>query len=174
MEQRTRKKQSVLFKVLCVILAILLMIGIAFIVAKIVHKTGGATVEHGLSAYELAEKYGYEGSLQEWLESLNGKSAYEIAKENGYTGTESDWADALNAAAQNEVVTIRSASFSTEGELLITLSDGTVLNAGVAVGKNGVDGKNGQNGRDGQNGKDGVGVSGASVNSEGQLLLGFS
>ena len=65
MEQRTRKKQSVLFKVLCVILAILLMIGIAFIVAKIVHKTGGATVEHGLSAYELAEKYGYEGSLQE-------------------------------------------------------------------------------------------------------------
>ena len=73
MEQRTRKKQSVLFNVLCVILAILLMIGIAFIVARIVHKTGGATVEHGLSAYELAEKYGYEGSLQEWLESLKGK-----------------------------------------------------------------------------------------------------
>ena len=44
----------------------------------------------GLSAYELAVQNGYEGSIQEWLESLNGKSAYEIAVENGYSGTENN------------------------------------------------------------------------------------
>ena len=74
------------------LLILLLMVGIAFAVARIVHKTSSEKVENGLSAYELAEKYGYEGSIQDWLDSLNGKSAYEIAVENGYSGTEKEWA----------------------------------------------------------------------------------
>lgn len=56
----------------------------------------------GKSAYELAVENGYEGTLSEWLESLNGKdgkdgedgkdaeiitSLYEEAKENGFSGT---------------------------------------------------------------------------------------
>lgn len=81
-----QKKQRKVLKVLCVVLTIILMFGIATVVALIVHKLGGdsaVTVENGLSAYELAVKYGYEGSLDDWLASLSGKSAYEIAVENG-------------------------------------------------------------------------------------------
>ena len=64
-----------------------------------------------------------------------------------------------------------------------------MLNLGKAVGadgkdgQNGIDGKdgvdgtdgqNGQDGADGQPGKDGVGISSANVNSDGQLILGFT
>lgn len=70
---------------------------------------GGSTSTNGKSAYEIAVEYGFEGTEQEWLESLNGnngtngsdgkdgingsdgKSAYEVAVENGFEGTESEW-----------------------------------------------------------------------------------
>lgn len=56
-------------------------------------------VLRGASAYELAVKQGYEGTLEEWLESLigeNGKSAYELAKElNPSIGTLEEWLDSL-------------------------------------------------------------------------------
>ena len=54
----------------------------------------------GYSAYEVAVRNGYEGTEQEWLDSLvgpqgeqgiEGKSAYEVAVENGYIGTEEEW-----------------------------------------------------------------------------------
>ena len=58
----------------------------------------------GYSAYEVAVRNGYEGTEQEWLDSLvgpigpEGKSAYEVAVENGYEGTEAEWVDSfLNA-----------------------------------------------------------------------------
>lgn len=69
--------------------------------------------QNGKSAYELAQEQGYQGSLQDWLNSLvgeagkdgadgqdgqNGKSAYELAVENGYTGTESMWLASLIGA----------------------------------------------------------------------------
>lgn len=178
----TPKKKSVGFKVLYISLAVLLMIGISAVVATIIHKNSGSvpvssTIENGLSAYEVAVKYGYDGSVQDWLGSLSGKSAYEIAKENGYTGTEKEWAAALNAAANQTKSTIKSASFSSDGELLITLSDDTVLNLGVAVGKdgkNGINGQDGKDGKDGINGKDSVSVTSASVNTDGQLVMNFS
>ena len=62
----------------------------------------------GKSAYELAVEKGYEGTLDEWLESLkgsngsdgqdgsNGKSAYELAVEKGYRGTLEAWLESLN------------------------------------------------------------------------------
>lgn len=53
----------------------------------------------GKSAYELAVEKGYEGTLDEWLESLkglNGKSAYELAVEKGYSGTIEEWLESLN------------------------------------------------------------------------------
>ncbi len=52
----------------------------------------------GLSAYELAVKQGFEGSLDEWLDSLvgsTGTSAYELARSKGYTGTEEEWLESL-------------------------------------------------------------------------------
>lgn len=138
-------------KIVLAILTVLLMIGISVVVANIVHRSGesgdgSSKVENGLSAYELAVQYGYDGSMQDWLVSLSGKSAYEIAVDNGYTGTEDEWASALAASAKQENKDIKTASFSESGELLITLSDNTVLNLGKAVG---ADGKNGADGKDG-------------------------
>lgn len=51
-----------------------------------------------LSAYGIAVKNGFEGTEEEWLESLKGtpgKSAYQYAKEGGYTGTEAEFAKKL-------------------------------------------------------------------------------
>jgi hypothetical protein len=48
-----------------------------------------------LSAYGIAVMNGFEGTEQEWLESLEGKSAYEVAVDNGFVGTETEWLDHL-------------------------------------------------------------------------------
>ena len=65
---------------------------------------------NGKSAYEIAVENGFNGTKEEWLESLkgdkgdsgntgsngeNGKSAYEIAVENGFNGTEEEWLESL-------------------------------------------------------------------------------
>lgn len=60
--------------------------------------------EKGDSAYEIAQKNGFEGSESEWLESLHGKdgdpgkdgkTAYQYAQDGGYTGTEQEFAEKL-------------------------------------------------------------------------------
>lgn len=178
-----KQKKKVITKVVCVVVAILLMVGIAFIVANYVHKNNAlpasADVKNGLSAYELAVEQGYNGSLEEWLKSLNGKSAYEIAVENGYSGTEDEWNKAIANVSQNNV-TIKNAGFSKDSDLIITLSDETIINVGKVSGsdgKDGVNGTNGVNGKDGINGidgQDGKGISSASINENGQLILTFS
>lgn len=46
------------------------------------------------NAYIIAVEHGFEGTLEEWLESLKGtpgKSAYEIAVDCGFVGTEEEW-----------------------------------------------------------------------------------
>ncbi len=134
------------------------------------------TVKDGLSAYELAVQHGYEGTMQEWLESLKGKSAYQIAVENGYSGTETEWLASLKAKADN-VVSIKDAKFNSKGELILTFSDETVLNLGIAIGADGKDGQNGTNGADGKDGRagaDGVSITDVDVNDLGELVLTFS
>ena len=145
--------------------------------------------DSGLSAYELAVQHGYDGTLEDWLQSLQGKSAYEIAVEHGYTGTEEDWIGRLNNLVADGGTYVKTASFNSAGQLILTLSDGTTLNIGGGLalkgadGANGKDGSNGANGKDGrdgkdgkngQNGKDGVSVAGVSVNDEGELIISFS
>ena len=137
-------------------------------------------VENGLSAYEIAVQYGYEGTIEEWLDSLHGKSAYDIAVEAGYSGTQEQWITAVNAAASAPGAGIASAKFNAMGELILVLSDGSELNVGKAVGAAGKDGTNGKDGADGKNGtngadgKDGIGISGASINADGQLVITYS
>lgn len=64
-----------------------------------------AQARDGKSAYELAVENGYQGTLEEWLASLNGstgqdgKSAYELAVENGYRGTLEEWLASLKGNA---------------------------------------------------------------------------
>lgn len=58
----------------------------------------GKDGKNGLSAYELAVEHGYEGTEEEWLQSLagaNGLSAYQIAVNHGYIGPVLDWLDSL-------------------------------------------------------------------------------
>ncbi len=54
----------------------------------------------GQSAYQLAVEHGFEGTEQQWLESLKGDTvyeynAYDVAVENGYEGTEQQWLASL-------------------------------------------------------------------------------
>jgi len=148
--------------------------------------------DSGLSAYELAVQHGYDGTLEDWLQSLQGKSAYEIAVEHGYTGTEEEWISRLNNLVADGGTYVKTASFNSAGQLILTLSDGTTLNIGGGLalkgadgangkdgtngsnGANGKDGRDGKDGKDGTNGKDGVSVAGVSVNNEGELIISFS
>lgn len=67
--------------------------------------TGTTDGTDGLSAYELAVQQGYEGTLNEWLESLNGEagaeglSAYQLAVLGGFEGTQDEWIASLQGAA---------------------------------------------------------------------------
>lgn len=182
MENESRKSHNkTLQKVLLAVLSIILMTGIAFFMANVVHNNSSqptsSKVENGLSAYELAVEQGYKGNLNDWLKSLDGKSAFEIAKENGYSGTEKEWNKAVaNVSNQNKSV-ITNASFNKNGDFILTLLDGTdvnVSNVSNSKGKDGTDGKNGTNGKNGANGKDGRSITLASVNSEGQLVITYS
>lgn len=56
----------------------------------------GTPGKDGKSAYELAVEAGFEGTLEEWLKSLEGKDAYELAVEAGYTGTRQEFTKVLN------------------------------------------------------------------------------
>ena len=62
----------------------------------------------GKSAYELAVEKGYQGTLDEWLASLNGsngndgKSAYELAVEKGYQGTLDEWLALLKGSTGDD------------------------------------------------------------------------
>ena len=171
-------------------LAIVLVIALSAGTALFIHRRSGvptaAAVKNGLSAYELAVAEGYSGTMQEWLASLRGQSAYALAQEAGYTGSESDWAARLAKLAQSDPVSLTAANFNNRGQLILTLSDGTTLNLGNAVGengkngsdgRNGTDGKNGADGKDGKDGKDGlngVSVSGVDLTDAGELVLRFS
>lgn len=182
MENESRKSRNkTLQKVLLAVLSIILMTGIAFFMANVVHNNSSqptsSKVKNGLSAYELAVEQGYKGNLNDWLKSLDGKSAFEIAKENGYSGTEKEWNKAVaNVSNQNKAV-ITNAGFNKNGDFILTLLDGTdvnVSNVSNSKGKDGTDGKNGTNGKNGANGKDGRSITLASVNSEGQLVITYS
>ena len=182
MENESRKSHNkTLQKVLLAVLSIILMTGIAFFMANVVHNNSSqptsSKVENGLSAYELAVEQGYKGNLNDWLKSLDGKSAFEIAKENGYSGTEKEWNKAVaNVSNQNKAV-ITNAGFNKNGDFILTFLDGTdvnVSNVSNSKGKDGTDGKNGTNGKNGANGKDGRSITLASVNSEGQLVITYS
>ena len=182
MENESRKSRNkTLQKVLLAVLSIILMTGIAFFMANVVHNNSSqptsSKVKNGLSAYELAVEQGYKGDLNDWLKSLDGKSAFEIAKENGYSGTEKEWNKAVaNVSKQNKSV-ITNAGFYKNGDFILTLLDGTdvnVSNVSNSKGKDGKNGTNGKNGKNGANGKDGRSITLASVNSEGQLVITYS
>lgn len=69
---------------------------------------------------------------------------------NGTNGT--DGANGENGA---DGISVTGSEINSNGQLIITLSNGQTLNAGTAKGSDGTDGTNGTNGKDGTNGTDG-------------------
>ena len=106
---------------------LLLVVGISAGTVMLLNREAvpaSTTVKNGLSAYELAIQYGYEGTVEEWLDSLEGKSAYEIAVDKGYSGTEQEWGKSLETCLDNPAG-IKDAEFNSEGELILALTDDT-------------------------------------------------
>jgi hypothetical protein len=80
----------------------------------------------GKSAYETAVENGFEGSEAEWLESLKGTDGKD--GEDGKNGTNGkDGEDGVNG---KDALGIKSTEIAPNGHLMITLTDGTVLDAG--------------------------------------------
>lgn len=68
-------------------------------------------------------------------------------------------------------VSVTKAEIHDNGELILTLSDGVTLNAGVVKGEKGKDGVDGNPGTDG---KDGVGISKVEINSDSELVVTYT
>lgn len=138
-EQPSDGKSLRRLKVSLTALAIIVLI---LALAFFLHALNGKkteTIESGLAAYQLAVKEGYQGSMSDWLASINDLSAYEIAVQNGFSGSEEEWASAV--AVADDPAIISSVDLTQEGDLLLQLSDGTVINLGkhgaeVAEGSN--------------------------------------
>ena len=85
---------------------------------------------------------------QDGKDGVDGKSAYQIWLDNGNTGTEADFLnwlkgkdgtngtdgkDGVNGQDGKDGNGVKSATINDKGELIITLDDGTVINAGQVV-----------------------------------------
>ena len=132
----------------------------------------------GKTAYDLAVEKGYEGTLEEWLESLkgsNGKSAYELAVEKGYDGTLEEWLLSLNGTNGSNgksayELAVEKGYEGTLNQWLESLKGSNGKSAyELAVENgysgtieewleslNGTNGKDGSDGSDGEDGKDGI------------------
>ena len=83
-------------------------------------------LRYGYSAYRLAVLDGFEGTEQEWLESLigpQGKSAYKVAVDNGFEGTVAEWLASLVGAPGKSAyqVAVENGFEGTEAEWLESL-----------------------------------------------------
>lgn len=100
--------------------------------------------QNGKSAYEIAVENGFEGTEQEWLESLKGEQGEKGDK--GDTGEKGDKGDKGDTGAQGPA--------GEDGQDGKDGADG----APGTPGKDGEDGQDGQDGADGEDGQDGVGI----------------
>ncbi len=134
-EKKTRNVKGTVGRIIAIILVAAMA---AWLVSSCNKPENGA---NGLSAYEVAVKNGYKGTVEQWLASLVGeagekgqvgKSAYDLAVENGYTGTVQQWLVSLIGDAGKNGYT------GTEVQWLESLVG--------PIGANGADGANGKDG----------------------------
>lgn len=102
----------------------------------------------GKSAYEIALMNGFQGTEEEWLETLKGENAYEMAVLKGYEGTEEEWFASLKGdkgdkGDTGDPIKISSVTESTaeSGVNVVTFSDGSTLRV-----RNGAKGEQGEYG----------------------------
>ena len=109
------KFKKILLCTLAVVLTVAVSAGTAILVNRNDNLPASAEIKNGLSAYELAVQNGFNGTLQEWLDSLKGGSAYSAAVAGGFTGSEEEYNKQLNAFASGSTVNIKTAHFSENG-----------------------------------------------------------
>lgn len=130
----------------------------------------------GPSAYDIAVTNGFQGTVQDFLDSLKGEdgddglpgvdgshglSAYEIAQEAGFTGTEAEWLSSLVGAPGQDGIDGDQGAPGINGQSAYDLAvesgfEGTLEDwLASLVGPKGQDGVDGTNGTDGENGQDG-------------------
>lgn len=102
-------------------------------------------LRYGYSAYRLAVLDGFEGTEQEWLESLigpQGKSAYQVALDNGFEGTVAEWLASLVGAQGKSAyqVAVDNGFVGTEAEWLESLIGEDGRSAYQVAVDNGFDG----------------------------------
>ena len=96
------------------------------------------------SAYEIAKAYGFNGSAQDWLDSLrglDGMDAYDLAVSKGYQGAPEEWLESLQGKDGLDAYQV-------------WLSLGNVGEKDVYLDS--LRGLPGQDGQDGEDGKDGL------------------
>ena len=127
----------------------------------------------GPSAYEIAITNGFQGTVQDFLDSLRGEdgddglpgvdgshglSAYEIAQEAGFTGTEAEWLASLVGTPGQDGIDGDQGAPGINGQSAYDLAvesgfEGTLEDWLVSLvgskGQDGVDGTNGTNGEKG-------------------------
>lgn len=111
----------------------------------------GDTGNSGKSAYEIAEQYGFKGTVQEWLQSLKG-----IKGEKGDPGQNGKNAPKITSVTLNDDQT----------QIIFHFSDGTQQSVTIPV----IQGPAGENGKDG---KDAPKITGAKFNAD-QTQIIFS
>ena len=109
----------------------------------------------------LVKKLAGSGSGGSGTPGKDGKSAYEIAVENGFDGTEEEWLDSLKGADGTtpdlQIGTVETLEPGSEATVSITgTSDQPVLSFGIPEGVSGKDGNPGHNGAPGKDGKNGT------------------
>ncbi len=103
-----------------------------------------------------------------------GLSAYELAVKNGFTGTEAEWLSSLKGADGSGIDDV---TIDENGRLILTLTDGRVIDLGNIMGEAGINGENGadgQNGIDGIDGQDGLGIKELKINELGELVVTYT
>lgn len=108
-------------------------------------------------------------------------NAGKVTGDKGNQGDKGDKGDAGNNGAAG--VGVKDAVVDENGNLIITLTDGTVYNLGNVTGakgdkgdagKDGQDGQNGQDGSNGSNGLNGTGIQSAHIDADGNLIITFT
>ena len=138
-------------------------------------------LRYGYSAYRLAVLDGFEGTEQEWLESLigpQGKSAYQVAVDNGFEGTVAEWLASLVGAPGKSAyqVAVDNGFEGTEEEWLLSLQGKSAYEIAVELGYEGTEeqwiaslkGEPGTTPHIGQNGNWFIGDTDTNVVAEGQ------
>lgn len=129
-------------------------------------------------------------------------SAYEIAIRNGFTGTVEQWLDSLVGKDGEDGTGISNVSINSEGKLVVSLTNGVVFELGNVIGADGSEGVGietlfinadselvvfltdgtelnlgkitGEDGKDGKDGKDGIGIVDIKIDENGDFVFTMS